>query len=398
VVFGAGPAVCDRGCRAEFSGGTEMPVPEQTIGRIINPPRMRGAVLPVAVMRSLDDDFQVEEVPAYQLTGSGEHAWLWLEKRGLSSPQMISLLSRELRIRGGEIGLAGQKDRWAVTRQFVSVPGRCAESAAGISLPELKVLSVTMHRNKLKTGHLKGNRFIITLRGDQQPFTDADLAAVQSRIAELQTEGFPNYYGPQRFGRGGQTLNDGLRLLQGRMPKDYWPEDQSRTLKRLSLSAVQSAVFNLTTAVRVEAGTVGTPQEGDVVIRRGGIKPFLLPPGQSTADYLPAGPMPGPEMTVAAGDVLQQEQSAMQLLGLHAGVFSRFAKLTSGARRRMLEFPENIGAELVEGALRISFSLPPGTFATSLLAEVAGELRDVGRAETDERVSGESGGSESESE
>ena len=88
----------------------------------------------------------------------------------------------------------------------------------------------------------------------------------------------------------------------------------------------------------------------------------------------------------------------MQLLGLHAGVFSRFAKLTSGARRRMLEFPENIGAELVEGALQISFSLPPGTFATSLLAEVAGELRDVGRAETDERVSGESGGSESEAE
>lgn len=374
----------------DFQAEPKMPVPEQTIARIINPPRMRAAVLSAAVMRSADDDFQVEEVPAYQLTGAGEHAWLWLEKRGLSSPQMISLLSHELRIRGGEIGLAGQKDRWAVTRQFVSVPGRCAEAAAGIALPELRVLSVTLHRNKLKTGHLKGNRFIITLRGDQQPFGEAELAAVRQRLTELQSEGFPNYYGPQRFGRGGQTLHDGLRLLQGRMPKDYWPEDQSRTLKRLSLSAVQSAVFNLTTALRVEAGTAGIAEEGDVVIRRGGIKPFVLPAGQPTADYLPAGPMPGPEMTVAAGNALLQEQSAMQMLGLHPGVFSRFAKLTSGARRRMLEFPESISAELSEGALRVSFSLPPGTFATSLLAELCADLKDVGGAVMDDRVVGES--------
>jgi tRNA pseudouridine13 synthase len=361
-----------------------MPVPEQTIARIINPPRMRAPVLPVAIMRSVDDDFQVEEVPSYTLTGQGEHAWLWLEKRGLSSPQMISLLSRELRIRGGEIGLAGQKDRWAVTRQFVSVPGRCVEAAAAINLPQLKVLSVTLHRNKLKTGHLKGNRFIITLRVPQG-FAEADCVVVRERLQLLQAEGFPNYYGPQRFGRDGRTLNDGLRLLQGRLPRDYWPEDQSRTLKRLSLSAVQSAVFNLTTAARVESGTAGIPQVGDVVIRRGGIKPFVLPPGQPGTDFLPAGPMPGPEMTVASGDVLLQEQSAMQLLGLHAGVFSRFAKLTSGARRRMLEFPEQVVVEAVDGAMKLSFSLPSGTFATSLLAELTGDLQDAGGVETDER-------------
>lgn len=362
-----------------------MPVPQQLISRIAQPPRRQTPVLDSVRIRTTVQDFQVEEIPAYELTGSGDHAWLWLEKSGMSSPQMISLLCDTLRFRPSDVGLAGQKDRWALTRQFVSVPGRLAATASGLELNGLKVLSVTMHKNKLKTGHLKGNRFILTLRSSS-PFTEDQCARVAERLQQLGAHGFPNYYGPQRFGHEGNTLHDGLRLLHDKLPKNHWPENQTRTLKRLALSAVQSAVFNLAVAERVEQGTVGNAQPGEVVIRKGGIKPFVLPEGTDPADYVPAGPMFGPEMVAATGAAAEAEQKCLQTLGLKPSDFLKFAKLTSGARRKMLEFPEQAAASLTEdGGLQISFDLPSGTYATTLLREVAAEVLDVGNDDAGDR-------------
>ena len=192
-----------------------MPVPAETVSLVLDPPRSLPPVIAAIRIRVEESDFSVEEIPSYEPSGTGDHAWLWVEKRGLSSPQMISLLSQQLQIPGGEIGLAGQKDRWAVTRQYVSVPGRYATPASTIDLPMLKVLKVTMHRNKLKTGHLKGNRFRLVLRPEVgRSFSPEDLAAVLERLQSLQSTGFPNYYGAQRFGHGGNTIQDGLRLLK----------------------------------------------------------------------------------------------------------------------------------------------------------------------------------------
>ncbi len=367
-----------------------MPVPQEIISRIAQPPRRLAPVLNEVQIRTSVQDFQVEEIPAYELTGSGDHAWLWLEKSGLSSPQMISLLCDNLRFRPSDCGLAGQKDRWALTRQYVSIPGRLATAASGLEVNGLKVLSVTMHKNKLKTGHLKGNRFILTLRA-AVPFTADDCSKVAERLATLSKEGFPNYYGPQRFGHDGNTLHDGLRLLHDRLPKNHWPENQTRTLKRLALSAVQSAVFNLVVANRVENGTVGNAQPGEVVIRKGGIKPFVLPEGTDPTDYVPAGPMHGPEMVAATGAVAESEMQCLQILGLKPGDFLKFAKLTTGTRRRMLEFPEETSATLLpDGAIQVTFGLPSGTYATTLLREVASEVVDKGSEESLTRDDGDS--------
>ncbi|MFO0976402.1 MAG: tRNA pseudouridine(13) synthase TruD [Planctomycetaceae bacterium] len=369
-----------------------MPVPQDTISRITQPPRRKAPVLDTVHIRTTVQDFQVEEIPAYELTGSGDHAWLWIEKSGLSSPQMISLLCDTLRFRPSDVGLAGQKDRWALTRQFVSVPGRLAAAAGGMELNGLKVLSVTMHKNKLKTGHLKGNRFILTLRS-ASPFTEDQCSKVSERLQELSIQGFPNYYGPQRFGHDGNTLQDGLRLLHNKLPKNHWPENQTRTLKRLALSAVQSAVFNLVVADRVEQGTVGNAQPGEVVIRKGGIKPFVLPEGTDPTDYVPAGPMYGPEMVAASGAAAESEQQCLTTLGLKPSDFLKFAKLTSGARRRMLEFPEETTAALTaDGGLQVSFNLPSGTYATTLLQEVAAEILDMGNDDAGNRDDSDSPG------
>lgn len=360
-----------------------MPVPENTIQQILNPPRIHTPVLERVLIRRSPEDFEVEELPLYVPSGSGDHAWLWVEKSGLTTQQVIATIGEALGVRAVDIGVAGQKDRWAVTRQFVSIPGRFATAASAIQRPGLRVLSVTFHKNKLRTGHLQGNRFALRLAAaDGVVWTESDRALVQARLEQLQEQGFPNYYGVQRFGRGGSTIQDGLRLLRGRLPKDYWPENQSRSMTRLVLNAVQSGVFNLVLGERVSAGTAGVPQPGDVVIRRGGIKPFLLSEGRDTTGFLPAGPLPGPEMVRSVGGVLESEERANALLGVSWRDFTRFSRITSGGRRKFLEYPLECGVQLEsDGCLRLSFVLSSGTYATALIRELAGTVEDVGGAE-----------------
>ena len=312
------------------------------------------------------------------VSGSGEHAYLWIEKRGVSSPELVNRIVRQLGVPSKDIGLAGQKDRHAVTRQFASVPKRFAANAEKLNSSDVTVLSVTAHQNKLKTGHLKGNRFCLALRNPEGSFTNADADRVRERLSLLVDTGLPNYFGPQRFGHGGNTIIDGLRLLHGKLPKDHWPENQSRTLRRLALSAVQAAVFNLVVAQRVVARTVAVPQPGDVVVRREGTKPYLIPDGADVSGVVPAGPMPGPEMLQAALGIAEMEKVAMEKLGLHSGDFERFAKLTSGVRRKMLEFPVDVSASLnSDTAIEVSFTLSAGTYATIVLQEVAAKVIDV---------------------
>ena len=355
-----------------------MSLPAELISQILNPPPARPAVIPSLVIRSTVEDFEVEEIPAYAPSGSGEHGWLWIEKRGLSSPELVKRICTTLEVPSKDVGLAGQKDRHAVTRQFVSLPRRYAERAESLNSDDLRVLTVTAHTNKLKTGHLRGNRFRLVVRpGESATFDEAVASQIQDRLALLSAEGFPNYFGRQRFGHDGQTLQDGLRYLKGRLPKDHWPEHQTRTLQRLSLSSVQSAVFNLVLAGRVQAGTFASPVAGDVVIRRDGIKPFRLPDGGDPAGLVPAGPMPGPEMLASGDDVAAQEAAAMTVMGLNANDFRRFPKLTSGIRRKLVEFPAAASTSLQsDGSLLLAFELSAGTYATTLLEALATEVVD----------------------
>ena len=356
-----------------------MTLPSEILSQIISPPALHEPVISACRIRTTVEDFQVEEVPAYQPAGTGEHAYLWIEKRGVSSPELVSRIIQLLAVPSKDIGLAGQKDRHAVTRQYCSIPKRLAVNVEKLNSDDVTVLNVTYHQNKLKTGHLKGNRFRLVLRSPGEPFTAADAEKVLDRLNELVKSGLPNYFGPQRFGHGGNTVIDGLRLLKGKLPKDHWPENHSRTLRRLALSAVQSAVFNLVAAQRVAAGTIGVPQSGDVVIRKEGTKPYRYPEGADASGIVPAGPMPGPEMLAAGGAIAEMEIGAQEKMGLRARDFERYAKLTSGVRRKMLEFPAEVSANLTEdGTIEVGFVLSAGTYATIVLQDLAAEVIDVG--------------------
>ncbi len=356
-----------------------MSISPELLSRIIDPPKLFSPVLSECMIRSTPEDFRVDEVPAYQPTGKGEHGYLWIEKRGLTSPELIHRIVRNLGVPSKEIGLAGQKDRHAVTRQFVSIPKRFAEHAAKLNDDNIKVLLVTAHPNKLKTGHLRGNKFCLVLRSSSGEFTAEEAHSVHERLQTLAADGIPNYFGTQRFGHHGNTMVDGLHLMKGTLPNDHWPENKTRTMRRLVLSAVQSGIFNLVLAQRVTDGTLRTPIPGEVVIRRSGTKPYVLPVDAPVDDIIPAGPMPGPEMLVATGPVADMEREIMSSLRLSPKDFQKYSKLTSGIRRKMIEFPTEAEARLTDdGAILATFSVTSGTYATVVLREIFSSVKDSG--------------------
>lgn len=358
------------------------------LSAVLCPHALHPPCLAEGVIRTTPDDFEVDEIPAFAPSGEGSHLFLHIEKRDVSAGHLLQHLASTLQVSQRDIGTAGQKDRHAVTRQFVSVPASCESRLPGAETDAIRILSVVPHRQKLRTGLLKGNRFQLVLRHAETPFSDADLNLVQQRLRELESAGCPNYFGPQRFGHGGSTFFQGLAILNPNAGQQVAPARQP-WLRRLALSAAQSAVFNGVAGARVRAGTAGEPQAGDVVIRRGGSKPFLYQPAEpgaadngfaprTTDPLLPAGPMPGPEMLPAAGAVHEQECRVMEELDLSLTAFAAHAKLCRGTRRCMLEFPESTDAELTEdGALVLQFTLTAGAFATVLLREIVGNVTDA---------------------
>src|SRR5262245_26115923 len=167
------------------------------------------------VLRSRDEDFVVEEQPAYEPAGQGDHVFVWIEKRGLTTPMAAEGLARALGVAARDIGWAGMKDRRAVTRQWLSLPPPVTpEAALAAAVPGLAVLAARRHPHKLRTGHLRGNRFVLRVAGVGDSATAAARAtAVLERLAE--PPGAPNWFGEQRFGRDGDNAEAGRRLLRG---------------------------------------------------------------------------------------------------------------------------------------------------------------------------------------
>src|SRR5437764_7116812 len=154
-------------------------------------------------IRARDEDFEVEEVPSYEPCGSGDHLFLWVEKRGMAPEYFARRIANKLGISPGAVGTAGLKDRHAVTRQWVSVPKEAEPNVPKLDGDGVRVLKTGLHTNKLKPGHLRGNRFKILVR-------DADRAAPADAILDrIRTQGMPNFYGPQRFGHDGSTVDLG---------------------------------------------------------------------------------------------------------------------------------------------------------------------------------------------
>lgn len=322
-------------------------------------------------IKSAPEDFVVDELPAYAPTGTGEMLFLRVEKTGLSSEQMVSHLARELQIAHQDLGVAGMKDRHAVTRQWVSVPGRCETLLARFRHNQIRILETHRHGHKLRTGHLRGNRFSIVVRGVA---ADA-LPRAQAIAGRLSETGIPNFFGDQRFGRDRETLELGFELLRGNKRPGQIPRARRKFLLRLALSAVQSQLFNQALAARLAAGTAHAVLPGDVmqVVASGG--PFVaedLEREQArllAREIVVSGPIFGPKMRQAVGEVGQSEAALLDRSGLSIDAFSRYPNLTPGTRRPYLVWLDELEITQEPDGLRLAFTLPSGSYATVVLRE-----------------------------
>jgi tRNA pseudouridine13 synthase len=322
-------------------------------------------------LKEQPEDFVVEEIAAYEPCGEGEHLFLWIEKSDVSGEDLLRHVARRLGTPSRDIGAAGVKDRRAITRQWISVPARCELSVGQIETERIRVLRAARHRNKLRTGHLRGNRFSIRVRDACDGATER-----AGRIAEvIGRAGFPNYFGPQRFGTDRRTLELGLDLIRGQASPGSIPAARRRFLLRMSLSAVQSALFNAVLAARLAEGRLHRLLPGDVMQVVASSGPFVvedLPTEQARFDAretVVTGPIFGPNMLAPRGDAGNCEQAVLTQWNLSAADFARFPNLTSGTRRPLIAWPANLTVHAEDAGLRIDFELPSGCYATSLLRE-----------------------------
>jgi tRNA pseudouridine13 synthase len=322
-------------------------------------------------LKAVPEDFEVEEIPAYRASGHGEFLFLWVEKRDMGAEYFQRHIARRLDIAPGEVGTAGLKDRHAVTRQMVSVPCRVEDRVRSLDGEGVRVLGVERHDNKLKPGHLHGNRFSVLIR---DVAADAGQQA-EPIIKQLLEEGLPNFYGRQRFGRDGETLRLGLEQLSAEATGGK-PRRLSPFLRKLALSAAQSGLFNLYLSERLRDGLFRNVLPGDVLAKWpfGGM--FVaedVPREQERFDrgeIVSAGPIFGKKTFPARDEAARREAMVLEECGLGVQLFRGFGKLLQGSRRHNLVYPTDLRCTAQPDGLQLEFVLPAGSYATVLLGEI----------------------------
>ena len=297
-----------------------------------------------ATLKRLNEDFIVTELPLQLPSGEGEHIWLDIEKNGANTTFVAQQLAEAASVQDRDVGYAGLKDRYAITRQWFSIylPKGETPDLTQFQHPEFNVLSQSRHVRKLRPGDLQGNRFRIALRD-----VTGDRDAIEANLKAVASHGVPNYFGAQRFGFEGGNVEQGRAMLarevRVRNPK----------MKGIYLSAVRSFVFNEVLALRIQQGLWGKTLSGDVMDEAG----------------RPTGPLWG------RGRVAATEQAQ----ALESAVAERHATLCNGmehagldqARRALVAKPAEMSwAWPQANQLVLTFSLPAGSYATSVLSEI----------------------------
>lgn len=327
-----------------------------------------------AVMRSRPDDFKVVEQCTVEPEGEGEHLWLWVEKTGLTTPHVAECLARMLEAKPRDIGYSGLKDRWAVTRQWFSAPWPIR---LGATLPfevgaehkvsdsgSFRILSAQRHTRKLRRGTHKANAFVITLRN----VTGAS-QAVETDLNRIAQQGMPNYFGPQRFGHGGKNIKLAHDLFSGQQLR--------RKQRGFALSAARAFLFNSVLGTRIRDGTWNQILPGEAIMLAGSHSVFNAADESDDAleqrlalfDIHPSGPLAGQATRQPVSDeALLAEQ---QVLEQHNPLVEGLCQAQVDAARRALRVAmrDLTWHWPADDMLTVEMTLPPGSYATSLLRE-----------------------------
>lgn len=330
-------------------------------------PRAYGTPPLKAELRRTPEDFRVDEILGYDADGEGEHALLWVEKRGANTDWVAKELARFAGISPLNVGYAGLKDRHAVTRQAftVQLPGKADPEWSAFPHEDVKVLAATRHKRKLKRGALRGNRFVLVLRD-----VSGDKARAEEVLHAIATRGVPNYFGEQRFGREGGNIAQARAMFAGRRV--------DRDKRSILLSAARSHIFNSVLAARAERDAWDKPLEGEIWSLAGsrswfGPEPFdeKLAGRLAQGDIHPSGPLWGdgePPTTAEVGDLERGIAAA------NNDLVEGLAKARMEQERRPLRLmPKDLRWRwLDDETLELAFELPAGAYATVVARELIG--------------------------
>ena len=329
-------------------------------------------------LKVVPEDFRVEEIPLYPLCGSGEHLYIQLEKESRGTEEVAEHIARTLGIPRGRIGYAGKKDAQSVSCQWFSVQTDRDPDLSALNEPGIRLISAGRHTNKLRRGHLWGNRFRIVIRGIEDP---SDYEEILEHIA---SQGFPNFFGGQRLGLQMSNAISGRALVHREAPY-RGPSERLR----FQVNAYQSFLFNRVTALRLST-PLSTPAgwgrilEGDLaVLHRNGASFHAdreeletLQVRAVQGEISPSAPLFGYRVPLAEGLPGQWERKILAEEGLSLESFRLGGKRSSpkGERRPVREFAHELRWERWNDGeapcLTLNFELRRGVYATSLAREI----------------------------
>lgn len=337
-----------------------MPTPHQWETPLATLAYLRDKPNATGVIKAQPSDFIVEELLGFEPTGDGEHVFIQIEKTGLNTADVCKQISKTLKLPIRQITYSGLKDKNATTRQWLSFswPIKKALDCSVLNNDQVKVLQVTRHQKKLRIGTHKANRFVIRVT---QVSSTAD---IMTRCKAIESDGVPNYFGEQRFGRFGNNLQFANRhFVEGEVIRD-------RKLQSLVLSAARSHLFNLLVSQRLNDMTFSVINLGDVLQLAGSKSHFIAEQPDETLtkrllekDIHIAEPMIGEDLalTPTMQHVLKDYQQWID--GLQA-------QRLNTEYRAIRVIPSNFSVELSDTEFTVSFELPTGSFATAVLREI----------------------------
>jgi len=318
----------------------------------LNFPEVYPEPLANAVIRQTPEDFLVIEDLGYSPSGEGEHCFIWVEKREANTEWVAEQFAQRLDMKKRDVSYAGRKDRHAVTRQWFSLwlPGRETPQETDLQVEGTTILGINRHHKKLRRGSHQGNEFVIWVRELISPMAQSQLkSSVDERLREISEQGFPNYFGPQRFGHDGQNLQQAVLLIDSLLTSG---EEKRRRGGRgdMFISAARSYLFNHVLAERIRDGS-----------------------WQNDDDQ--ARPLTGPLLGLIRKPHPLDEWENHHLEKLSPGVFRSwqkcFQQLGMRASRRQLRIqPSDMTWEWQGDDLRLSFYLPTGSYATALIEQL----------------------------
>jgi len=330
------------------------------------------------VFNKNSDNFFVEEIPLYPFAHTGEWLMLKVRKKGLTTPEMLNRISSFTGIKKRDIGYAGLKDKEGLTLQWISVPRKYRDEINKFKDRQIKIVEQDLHRNKLKIGHLKGNKFFVRLK-------KVNLVTAKilfSIIKDMKRYGIPNFFGHQRFGKFGNNFEEGKKIIEGEKFV------KNKRLNKFLISAYQSKLFNDWLKERINLSSMFELSEKELIqagFSKDLIKfvknqkhPFKLLPGDVMTHYpvgkffyleedeserflkkeiTPTGLLPGKRAMRAKDFARKIEEKYDELIP------------TNGDRRMAWIFPEFIETNYNKDKawFEMSFILPKGSYATVVI-------------------------------